>query len=594
MATVPLSGTNIRLLSGVPFSNDYKNTRWFDDLTSQTTYFSSKNVVHSILEANFQRIEGKNFISVNKSIDELWGANYIMFQNAQYNNKWFYAFVTKLEYIQKKTTYVHFQIDVFQTWRFNMLFRPSFVVREHCKLWNEDGTPVINTVDEGLNYGSEYEIMNVDHYLPFGNIYFLVIVAKQTMHYDFNVPNEILPTLNGLPQPLCYYVHPFKMDGSSPGVSISGETMPISPILDVLKAIYKNTDAVNNVVSLYVTEHIGANLVYDAEWDDLQFPPDLFSNVLVHDGTNNFSTLFSFNNAYYAPITKTFTNKYSSYKTVNESKLLMYPYTALILDDLKGNRKVIKNEYIAGKDIEITVRGSMGTSNKVSYSILDYLNNPNMDIYQKLESAMEHTIINNNPNDIPIVTDMLSAYLQGNRNSLENQKNSIIFNGAMGAVGNTIGATASGLTGNAMGVASGGVGIIQGAGNTVLQLQGIEAKKQDIDNTPPSLAKMGGNTNFDYGNGISGLYIIKKQITQEYIGKLEHFFNMFGYKVNEVKAPNFHTRKYWNYVQTSSCYITGDFNNEDLQELKSVFDNGITFWHTDDVGNYWLNNEVIT
>jgi hypothetical protein len=26
MATVPLSGTNIRLLSGVPFSNDYKHS----------------------------------------------------------------------------------------------------------------------------------------------------------------------------------------------------------------------------------------------------------------------------------------------------------------------------------------------------------------------------------------------------------------------------------------------------------------------------------------------------------------------------------------------------------------------------------------
>ena len=68
---------------------------------------------------------------------------------------------------------------------------------------------------------------------------------------------------------------------------------------------------------------------------------------------------------------------------------------------------------------------------------------------------------------------------------------------------------------------------------------------------------------------------------------------MFGYKTNEVKVPNFHTRRYWNYVQTANCVITGNFNNEDLTELRAIFDNGITLWHTDDVGNYSLNNEVI-
>jgi len=71
MATVPLSGTNIRFISGVPFSNDYKHTRWFDNQTQQTTYFNNKFVVHEMLKANFQRIEGRTFVSVNKSIDKL-------------------------------------------------------------------------------------------------------------------------------------------------------------------------------------------------------------------------------------------------------------------------------------------------------------------------------------------------------------------------------------------------------------------------------------------------------------------------------------------------------------------------------------------
>lgn len=584
MATVPLSGTDIRLLSGVPFSNDYKNTRWFDDLNSQTNYFLSKNVVHSESQMNFQRIEGYHFIAVNKSIDQLWGTNYLMFRNAQYNNKWFYAFVTKLEYVQKNRTNVHFQIDVFQTWKFEMNFKPSFVLREHCKLWNSDGSPVINTVDEGLNYGTDYEVVSVDNYKPMGEIFFLVIVCKSKIHGTD--AKKITPVLNGTPQPLSYYIHPFKLNGDTPKVSLG----TISPILKVLKGLFEQDDAVNNVVSLYITDFIGYNA--NVSGDTLTLDSYTFSIAGVADNVSeNFDTIYVQSMPSYNAIPTNLGNKYSGYKSVKESKLLMYPYTVLILDDLKGNRSILKNEYIQSNDLNITVKGSLGTSNKVSYGVPDYLMNEGMT--NSTYASLEHSIINNNPNDVAVLNDYLSAFLQGNRNSLENQKDSILWNGWMNGISSAIGGVASGRMGNDIGVASAGTNIVAGAGNTVLQLQGIEAKKQDIGNTPPSLVKMGGNTAFDFGNGFKGLYIIKKQITSEYRRKLANFFNMFGYKVNEVKVPNFHTRRYWNYVQTSSCIITGNFNNDDLQELKSVFDNGITLWHTDDVGNYSLDNEVI-
>jgi hypothetical protein len=218
MATVPLSGTNIRLLSGVPFSNDFKHSRWFDTSTAQEDYFLGKTVVHSMTENTFQKIEGRNFISVNQNIDALWGVNYVMFQNSAYNVKWFYGFVTKLEYKNKTTTYVHFEIDVLQTWMFTMNFKPSYVVREHCPLWETDGSPVINTVDEGLNYGTNYETVNVLNWKPYNDILFMVIVMKETAHLSgTQVPQA---SINAVPQPLCYYVHPFRKDGTHVGVGL--------------------------------------------------------------------------------------------------------------------------------------------------------------------------------------------------------------------------------------------------------------------------------------------------------------------------------------------------------------------------------------
>jgi hypothetical protein len=609
MATVPLSGTNIRLLSGVPFQSDYKNTRWFDSQTEQLSYFQSKPIVHSMSDYTFQRIEGRPLIRVNKSIDELWNVNYLMFQNTNYNSKWFYAFVTKVEYINAGLTHVHFQLDVFQTWKFDMNFKPSYVVREHADLWEADGSPVLNTVDEGLNYGTDYEVVDVSNWKPYNDVFFMVVVTKSLMHQrvvdsvTYN-PKDIYPNVNAIPQPLCFYVHPFKLDGSVPNAwDENDEDIVLDSPIEVLKSLYKMDDAVNNVVSIYITDYIGFDLDVDSS-GTIRFPSSNFINVNYTDTTVSpnihLNTIFVTSLTSYIGKSSVFTNKYDKYRTVKESKLLMYPYTILILDDLKGNRQIIKNEYITGDDITVTVHGSLGTSNKISYGIENYLIKDNLEPADWFYGSLEKSLINSNPNDLPIITDMLSSFLQGNRNSIQNQLNSTIFSGWMdsmssitGGVVNSSANPSNGGATNPVGMVNAGMGFVGGMANTYYQTQGMIAKQKDINNTPPSLSKLGGNTYFDYGNRINGLYLIKKQIRPEYQKKLEDFFNIYGYKKNEVKLPNFNTRQYWNYVQTAGCTIQGNFNNEDLNELKAIFDNGITLWHTDDIGNYSLDNGVI-
>jgi hypothetical protein len=547
----------------------------------------------------------------------LWGVNYVMFQNTSYNVKWFYGFVTKLEYKNATTTYVHFEIDVLQTWMFTMNFKPSYVVREHCKLWEIDGSPVLNTLDEGLNYGNVYETVNVMNLKPYDGVLFLVIVAKSLIHKKIITdpitnadktlnPGDIYPNINSAPQPLCYYVHPFKLDGSIPTCwDENDENIILSKPIDVLRAMYEMDDAINNVVSIYITDYMGFDLDVDSS-GTIRFPSSNFVEVdimyAVAGSTEQqyLNTLFVNDIKQYQPKAFTYTNKYADYRTVTESKLLMYPYTTLILDDLKGNRQVLKNEYIKGDDIIVNVRGSLGTSNKTSYSVDNYQVKDNIEPADLFKANLENAVMNNNPNDLPIITDMLGAFLQGNRNSIQNQLNSTIFGGWMDTMGSVMGGVSNSSANpsnmgeaNPVGMVQSGMGVVKGMANTYFQTKGMIAKQKDINNTPPSLSKMGANTYFDYGHNLSGLYLIKRQITPEYQKKLEDFFNIFGYKKNEVKLPNFHTRQYWNYVQTSGCVITGNFNNEDLQELKSVFDNGVTLWHTDDIGNYALGNVVI-
>lgn len=600
MATVPLSGTNIRLLTGVPFNNDYKNTRWFDTKDQQTSYFLAKPTKYTANDHTFQRIEGRTYVRVNMSIDELWGVNYLMFQNTDYNSKWFYAFVTKLEYVQKNTTHVHFQIDVFQTWKFDMDFKPSFVSREHTPLWDPNGNPVVNTIDEGLDYGTEYETVYLEQIKPTDDILFLVIVAKEQMHVS---PPQIVPTMNGMPQPLSYYIHPFYRDGNTPDLKVDGSTRSLSPILETLKGMMALENAVNNVVSLYITEYPARYITHDDFGIDLNGTQFEAVNISDNGGTGNvnINTVYVKNFPTYLSTTKVMGNKYDGFKTVDESKLMMYPYCVTYLDDFKGGRKLIKNEYINGDDLVVRMRGSLGTSNKVSYSVDDYLVEDYLNDGDKIAGSYEQSLISSSPNDISILSDYLSAYLQGNRNQIQNQINQANWNGSFGAImGGTIGSAQSmhrvkgGSYGmNPVGAIASGMEVVNSMAQTHYEIQGLMAKKTDINNTPAEMVKMGGNSAFDFGNGYWGAWIIKKQIKPEYIAQLQNYFNVFGYKVNRVKLPNFHTRKYWNYVQTNGCTILANINNEDLVELKSLFDNGITLWHTDDIGNYALVNEVI-
>jgi hypothetical protein len=195
------------------------------------------------------------------------------------------------------------------------------------------------------------------------------------------------------------------------------------------------------VVSIYVTDYLGIDVTYDEGFNMITVPGANFMQAIISDGTSSTtaSTLYMKDVKSYTPKSAVFTNKYSDYRTSRESKLMMYPYTVLILDDMKGNRQTIKNEYIKGNDINMTVRGSMGTSNKTTYSVDNYLTKDNLEAADWFLSNLENAVLNNNPNDLPIITDMLSAYLQGNRNSIQNQLNSTIFNGWMDTMGSVTG-----------------------------------------------------------------------------------------------------------------------------------------------------------
>lgn len=75
--------------------------------------------------------KNRNSIRLKKKIQDLYDCNYLVFKNTSYENRYFYAFITDLDYVNDNTTEISYQIDVLQTWWFDVTYNECFVERNH-------------------------------------------------------------------------------------------------------------------------------------------------------------------------------------------------------------------------------------------------------------------------------------------------------------------------------------------------------------------------------------------------------------------------------------------------------------------------------
>jgi hypothetical protein len=108
---------------------------------------------------------------------------------------------------------------------------------------------------------------------------------------------------------------------------------------------------------------------------------------------------------------------------------------------------------------------------------------------------------------------------------------------------------------------------------------------------PPQARGTQGNSTFT-GTREKNFYFVNKHVSEEYAKIIDDYFSMYGYATNRVKVPNINGRPSWNYVKTQNCKIVGNVPFNDIVKIRKMFDNGITFWHGDYVGDYTRNNQV--
>ena len=127
--------TNLKLLK-CPLTLDNKNQLTFASKEAQYNYFNSLPKIE-IEDITYQRKD--SLLYIEGDADSLLQYNYCMYQNENFGNKWFYAFITDVRYLAEESTELKLVTDAFQTWQFDIVWKESFIERE--MLSSNDDTP---------------------------------------------------------------------------------------------------------------------------------------------------------------------------------------------------------------------------------------------------------------------------------------------------------------------------------------------------------------------------------------------------------------------------------------------------------------------
>ena len=104
----------------------------------------------------------RGIIKAQVSADRIYDCSYLMYRNTSYGNKWFYAFITGVEYDNDLTSIISFQIDDIQTWFFEYDTPPCLVERCHSYSDSIGDNIVPEPVDPGDLIPNDYHALHAE------------------------------------------------------------------------------------------------------------------------------------------------------------------------------------------------------------------------------------------------------------------------------------------------------------------------------------------------------------------------------------------------------------------------------------------------
>ena len=268
--------TKLGIVSNISFNSSYNNLLTFSNINEQFNYFNSKCKFMMYDNFSYLRNEKSTPIRVDIEADELFDCNYIMYQNSNYSNKWFYGFINSVEYRGDGISFIYFSEDIFQSWQFEYNFKKCFVEREHVT----DDTRYNNTIPENIETG-DLVITSSKNAIPesitgeIGSVN--IFVGVTTLPYSDDFGDELKTELNQI----CSVHNPGFFGGSLNGLYF----------LDCGNIILQDQNTIsgklNSIMDIYTRSKVSTINAVSMIFLSFPFPSSKFSNTYNIDGIEN-------------------------------------------------------------------------------------------------------------------------------------------------------------------------------------------------------------------------------------------------------------------------------------------------------------------
>ena len=524
--------SKIILCKGVKMDRNYTNVLNYS-LNDMLTLVNSTGIYLDHREY-YSFIRQSEIINADFSYSDAVIANYIAFQNPDYSNKWFFAWIDDIEYKGERNVNIKFTIDQWSTWFSDLTLNPVMVEREHVN----DDTAFLHTIPEPVTC-DDYDEFNDEAYI-FHN-------WKPHFHYFYDDPDATDQSQQVGYRLESLYMNP--LDVMWYDITDKG----LKSLHNDFKALAGDKEAIVGV-TLFPGELTtpGVEVTMEGVGTNRYVPSSPTQSVTIKTFNYNLADRpgegFSING--YVPI---------------NNKMFTYPYCYIDVDD-GHNHVELRNEYFRQP------------FNGVDFSIVGYDLTPQMEIsfypknYHGRTNNPQYALTISDLPQIPVPIDSYKAWLA-------QKSNSQIL--AMFGAGLT-GAVSGGVSGGPIGALIGaGVGLTGGAISYVTHLQAAKDASDSIKGNSSS-------SNNLFMNQI-GFHVKQVGLKKDAAESIDNFFSRFGYMVNIVKVPNITGRTYWNYVKINGICGHGPIPERSRNTINDIMNTGVTIWHNHSyLGNYLI------
>lgn len=519
----------IALLRDIPIDQAQEHTLWFANAEDQANYFYNKQAI--TLTQQYYVRQGRGVIKVEASADTIYDCNYMMYKNVSFGNKWFYAFITSIEYTNNNTATITFIIDQMQTWFFEMQLGQSFVEREH----SATDVPGENLVPEDLETGDFiYTNMDIPSILQGYMIVIAATIKLNTAGTDFeNAEGE---SVSGMYCGLHYEA--FNYDAQ--GIAAANNWLKLAT--DKGKS--------DSIVSVFLA------------------PP-----ILLTVGENPYSVYYTY------PHRPLSINGY----TPRNNKLLTAPYVCMFVKTPTNAAEYAWEYFLNPNSTIFRIMCSLSTSPSAILVPQNY----------KTSAIVGETAANNYSETLTLNGYPQCAYnIDSYKAWLAQNGASLIVNGVTAVAGLGLGIAQTAVSGG-LNMLVQNPSEAGGIVSSLSQIGGMVAQVHEHKILPPhAMGNADGNASLVHG--LMNFIFYTKSIRIEYAQIIDQFFDKYGYAMHRVKIPNIHVRERWTYTKTVDCIIHGNLPTEAITEIQNIFNHGVTFWSdVNNVGNYSLRNNPL-